>query len=311
MQKPLSVVIGRFQTPTLTLGHHELIKTALNLGEKTLILVGTTAAEGTDKNPLSFHLRKHLFSEYSVEVLPLPDIPLSNKDWSDLVDSIITQAGFEQATIFGGRDNSIENYYNGKHSINIIDTVESRTGTDSRSEVVVRDSEDFRAGVIYQCLKRYPIVYPTVDVAIVKIVDTSTEDLTGVFKTYILMGKKGDAYTFVGGFVDKQDPDYESAAKREVQEETGWDLKDSTFNYVFSYRVEDDLRYAKTKDSIMTMFFEVYVDEDIGLPDPTKISDKEFKEFSWVEASKDSLPLISPVHIGLFKRYIEDYDDTE
>lgn len=50
----LSVIIGRFQTPYLHEGHLDLLKQARNHSENVLVLIGTTSATGTDKNPLPF-----------------------------------------------------------------------------------------------------------------------------------------------------------------------------------------------------------------------------------------------------------------
>ena len=118
----LSVVIGRFQIDSLHQGQLELLHKARNNGEGLLILVGVSDATGTDKNPLSFEARKGLFNSNDL-VLPLKDFPLSDKDWSDEIDRIISELGFSEATIFGGRDNSIEGYYSGKHPVKIIDEI--------------------------------------------------------------------------------------------------------------------------------------------------------------------------------------------
>lgn len=317
----LGVVIGRFQVPFLTVGHRALVQAALDNHEKVLILIGVSDATGTDRNPLNFKVREKLFTEnpqfFKAErermiVKPLKDYPLSDKDWSEALDTAIEQAGFEEAVVYAGRDNSLESYYTGKHKIEIIQGVSSRSGTELREAVtyeptVAQHCQAFREGIIHHVKNRYPIVYPTVDVAIVYYDETTNAD-------YILMGKKGEGFSFVGGFVDKADIDYESAAVREVREETGIILDPENFkhtlNYIFSRRVED-LRYKNTKDSIMTMFFEVRVDNN-ELPKQENISDKEFKEFKWIKATKESYDLIAPTHKELFKKYVDFYfeDDT-
>ena len=60
----LQVIIGRFQTNRLHEGHKELIRAAKATGNDVLILIGCTDAVGTDKNPLDFETRKHLFNTY-------------------------------------------------------------------------------------------------------------------------------------------------------------------------------------------------------------------------------------------------------
>lgn len=266
----LSVVIGRFQTPRLHEGHLELLRRANNYSENLLILIGCTAAVGTDKNPMDFETRKQLI-KYNCEIKPLYDM-LSDKDWSDQIDKIIEDLGFKEATIFGGKDNSIEGYYFGKHKIKIIEDIGVHSSTALRKAIGMsnpRDSEDFRAGIIYATEKRYPIVYSTVDV-IVKNDDK------------YLVGKKGDKYCFIGGFVDVDDESLQYAAIRELEEETGI-TNFGDIDYCGSIKIDDE-RYKGTKDCIMTHCFLVRNARN-GLGDTIK--DKEFKHFVW--ATKEEL----------------------
>jgi bifunctional NMN adenylyltransferase/nudix hydrolase len=263
----LSVVIGRFQAPYLHEGHQELLRQARKYSENLLVLIGCTSATGTDKNPMNFKTRKELI-KLNCEVRPLYDT-LSDHDWSNQIDKIIADLGFKEATIFGGRDNSIEGRYLGKHQIKIIDERGGKSATALRKEVAKqpKDSADFRAGIIYATENRYPIVYSTVDV-IVKNDDK------------YLVGKKGDKYCFVGGFVDSFDNNLQEAALRELQEETGiTDFGD--IDYCGSIKV-DDPRYRGTKDCIMTHCFLVRNVRDFG----NEIQDKEFKDFIWATREK-------------------------
>ncbi len=265
----LSVVIGRFQTPYLHEGHQELLWSAKANSNDVLVLIGCTAATGTDKNPMDFETRLKLFQ--NCEVKPLYDM-LSDKDWSEQVDKIIADLGFKEATIFGGKDNSIEGYYSGKHKVKIIDDIGVHSATALRKEVGMsnpRKSEDFRAGIIYATEKRYPIVYSTVDI-IVKNGDK------------YLVGKKGDKYCFVGGFVDVDDKSLQDAAIRKLEEETGI-TNFGDIDYCESIKIDDE-RYKGTKDCIMTHCFLVRNAKN-GLGDTIK--DKEFKHFVW--ANKEEL----------------------
>jgi bifunctional NMN adenylyltransferase/nudix hydrolase len=261
----LSVIIGRFQTPHLHEGHQELIRAANNFSENVLVLIGCTAAIGTDKNPLDFETRKKIFENRMLcEIKPLHDM-VSDYDWSDQIDKIIDDLGFKEATIFGGKDNSIEGYYHGKHRIKIINPIGIHSATALRKAVGMsnpRSSEDFRAGIIYAAENRYPIVYSTVDV----IVKNDNK---------YLVGKKGDKYCFIGGFVDPSDNTLQAAAIRELKEETGiTDFGD--IDYCGSIKI-DDVRYKGTKDSIMTHCFLVRNARDLE----NEIQDKEFKHFVW------------------------------
>lgn len=266
----LSVVIGRFQTPYLHEGHKELLRVAANYSENLLVLIGCTVAVGTDRNPMDFETRKNLI-KYNCEIKPLYDM-LSDVDWSNQIDKIIEDLGFEKAIILGGKDNSIEDYYSGKHEVKIINDVGIHSATSIRKEIAKsqpRDSEDFRAGVIYATERRYPIVYSTVDV----IVENDNK---------YLVGKKGDKYCFVGGFVDVDDESLQYAAIRELEEETGI-TSFGDIDYRGSIKIDDE-RYKGTKDCIMTHCFLVRNAKN-GLGDTIK--DKEFKHFVW--ATKEEL----------------------
>jgi len=256
----LGVVIGRFQTPYLHEGHQDLINYARNKSDKLLILVGVSDAVGTDREPMDFETRKGLFLNNDI-VLPLKDMP-SDVDWSNQIDSIIKSLGFEKAIIFGGKDNSICGYYSGKHEINIMISKNDKNATDLRRSVKVKPSQDFREGIIYHTQKRYAIVYSTVDIVII---NNNNE---------FLVGKKGDKFAFIGGFVDPQDKTLVDSAKRELLEESGIDID---LKYKESIKI-NDYRYNKSKDSIMTHVFTGIYNE---LPNNINIKDFEFKEFKF------------------------------
>jgi bifunctional NMN adenylyltransferase/nudix hydrolase len=256
----LGVVIGRFQTPYLHEGHQDLINYARNKSDKLLILVGVSDAVGTDREPMDFETRKALFLNNDI-VMPLKDMPC-DIDWSNQVDNIIKTLGFEKAVIFGGKDNSICGYYKGKYEINIMIPKNDKNATDLRKSVKVKSSQDFREGIIYHTQKRYPIVYSTVDIVIVN------------NKNEFLVGKKGDKFAFIGGFVDPQDKTLVDSAKRELLEESGINID---LKYKESIKI-NDYRYNKSKDSIMTHVFTGVYNE---LPNNINIKDFEFKEFSF------------------------------
>lgn len=303
----LSVIIGRFQTPHLTEGHLKIFEEARKNSHRILVLIGMTSAMGTDKNPLSYEMRQQMIDDkisddYMLIFKPLHDCA-SDKDWSDQVDKLINECGDNEVVIFGGRDNSIESCYSGIHKVTIIDELPNHSATALRKKIAKNPVYGYnaRAGIIHHIENRYPIVYSTVDVAI-----TWGRNEYGL-ADYILMGKKGDKFNFIGGFVDPLDESLFEAARREAYEETGFQIDNYSngfvhFNYQFSHKVEDK-RYSNTKDSIMTHLFSVTM-LDQKLPDPSKISDKEFKEFAWIHANEKSLDLISEAHKPLFLKFI-------
>jgi len=285
----LEVIIGRFQTNKLHEGHLDLIRQVKATGNDILVLIGTTAATGTDKNPLGFEVRKHLFDPYlnNSPILELKDMP-SDKDWSSQVDFIIESLGFKKARIWGGRDNSIENYYSGKYEIKVIEQNGQHSATNIRKEIAKEpiNCPNFRAGIIHHVESRWPIVYSTVDVILWRNLGKE-----------ILVGKKGDKFAFIGGFVDSTDSSLFHAAQRELKEETG--IEKELLVYMDSIKVDDE-RYKKTKDCIMTHIFTGIHNE---LPDESKIQDKEFSEFRFITENEIDLlqDCHKPIAINFFK----------
>ncbi len=268
----VSVIVGRFQTNEIHKGHLELFKRASEVSDLILVAVGISAAVGTDKNPLSYEVVKQMVESIGVGsnivAFPLYD-NLSDLEWSMALDDYIEfmtpeHLLYSDVIIWGGRDNGIDGYYKGKHKTQTIDSVGEFAATKIRSQLgkAPINSEDFRTGVIYASQNRYPIVYSTVDVLVKK---------DGKY----LVGKKGDKYCFVGGFVDCADKNIGDSAVRELEEETGITQFDS-ISYLGSTKI-DDPRYRGTKDSIMTHCFLVENPKDLE----NEIQDKEFSSFAW------------------------------
>lgn len=305
----LSVIIGRFQTPYLHAGHLKLISEAEKHGDKVLILIGTTAATGTDKNPLDYRTRELMLINHFLKlstfdtsekfkVKELKD-NLSDENWSEEIDKLIKSFNStdDEVLIFGGRDNSL-NVYSGIHKTKIIDEVLNISSSSLREEGSYPEiSEDFRSGIIYHTQNRYPIVYSTVDVALIRF--SSIDESLYCSGKEVLMGNKGDGFHFIGGFVDPSDESHEKAALRELNEETGIEL--DYLNFRFSLKVKDK-RYGGTKDSIMTNLFTY--SGYCQLPKQEDIKDNEFKEFQWIPLEEKSLEKVSETHKPLFDKLL-------
>jgi bifunctional NMN adenylyltransferase/nudix hydrolase len=120
--------------------------------------------------------------------------------------------------------------------------------------------------------KRYPTVFPTVDVVIER-------------DGKLLLGRKPhqQKFRFVGGFADPAlDNSYEDAAKREAKEETS--LTVSVVRYLGSTRI-DDPRYRGTPDCIITHLFRAETWE--GTPEASD-DIAELKWFAKEELSADT-----------------------
>lgn len=145
--------------------------------------------------------------------------------------------------------------------------------------------------------KVYPNAIPTVDIAIIRINPDQTHDL--------LLGKKEHEpkWRFVGGFVDAADSSYESAAVRELYEETNIVATEEQITYAGSTKI-DDPRYRNHKDKIIT---HLYV---LNLPETTadiqaKDDIKALKWFPLATFSQDDIMEVHHPIVTLFMRYFE------
>lgn len=245
----IGVIIGRFQLHELHEAHFEMVSEVIKRHDKTILFLGVSPTLCTQRNPLDFLSRKVMFEEAfgnQISVIqPLHD-KKSDTVWSNQVDSKIREVfPLGSVVLYGSRDSFIPHYH-GK--FDVIELIPSSivSATEIRKSVSkkVQRSTEFRAGVIYACYNSYPIVHPTIDVAI------TNED-----ETKVLLGRKKDEveFRFIGGFADVTDESFEQTVKREAYEETG--LEVDAITYIASDKVKD-WRYRSTTDrSIMTTFF--------------------------------------------------------
>ncbi len=180
-----------------------------------------------------------------VVILPHKD-QRTDERWSENLDNEIRLPYGAKITalLYGSRDSFIP-HYKGKFPVVELTTDVFYSGTEVRKQVSkeILNSPDFRAGVIHATFAHWAVTYPTVDVV-------AYND-----KGQILLGKKPNEsnYRFIGGFVDRTDANWESAAKREFYEETGGCSIDG-LKYVASGQIKD-WRYAGTEHGIMTTLF--------------------------------------------------------
>ena len=245
-QFEIGVIVARFQVHQLHEGHVKLIDMVCSNHKKVIIFLGISVIPNTKSNPLDFATRKIMIQEQYPDVIILPQKDQrSNEKWSQLLDAEIkVPFGDRTALLYGSRDSFIP-YYSGKYAVTELVTDVFYSGTEARNKVSreILASSDFRAGVIHATYAQRAVTYPTVDVVAMN------------EEGKILLGKKPNElkYRFIGGFVDRTDLNWESAAKREFAEETGGCEIDN-LKYVSSRQIKD-WRYAKTESGIMTTLF--------------------------------------------------------
>jgi bifunctional NMN adenylyltransferase/nudix hydrolase len=244
------VIVGRFQVNDLHDGHMELFRQVRFRHSGVIVFVGVSPAGLTKDNPLDFPTRKAMiqakFPEFTV--LPLMDCKLDTQ-WSDALDAQINAvvAGQAEVVLYGGRDSFVPHYEGRYKPVELALPVETQkiSGTDIRREFAnkVIESPEFRAGMIYAAAHLWPVLLPTVDIAIFN------SDYTEV-----LLGRRASEtkFRFIGGHAEKKHGSYEQAARSETLEEAG--LDPGKMDYIGS-AIIPDWRYATSDRGVMTAFF--------------------------------------------------------
>ncbi len=246
------VVIGRFQGPELTAGQKSVIDAAEQDADILVIIIGESPTRVANLHPLSFEIRRGMIAKAypHAQIHKLNDVG-DDKIWSKKLDTILEK--YMNITLFGGRDSFIPKYF-GKYATHEVPSVSEISATQVRNSL--KDYNDdmndvsFRRGVIHAIENKFPTVYPTVDIGVVKYnLDTPSE---------ILLGRKynSEIWCLMGGFVDPADESYEAAAYRELHEEVSH-IETHELKYVGSFKI-NDWRYRGTTDSITTTLFITY-----------------------------------------------------
>ena len=159
------IVIGRFQIDTLHKGHISLLDHVTKNHKKVIVFLGVAVGEHKEDQALGYATREKMIKGAypDVVVQPLKDMADDQK-WSEQIDNKIREVYHHGSVVlYGGRDSFIP-YYKGKFKTenvgNIINVTESATKRREEIKREVRDSADFRAGIIYHAANSYPNAFP-------------------------------------------------------------------------------------------------------------------------------------------------------
>jgi bifunctional NMN adenylyltransferase/nudix hydrolase len=305
----VGVVIGRFQVDQLHPGHRELLDWVCSHHQKVVVILGIPAAPGMRDNPLDYEARAAMIREaYPQAITAFVTDYRSDEAWSIVLDSVLggLLSPGQSAVLYGSRSSFIS-HYNGKFQTQeLVGEGEFWSGTQVRDRirVQVKPTADFRAGVIWSSMNRYPTVYATVDIAIlkssmVKRLNCCQNEIC-VQERFVLLARKRDdppgTHRFIGGFADTKSRSYEEDAAREVLEETG--LEVGKMEYVCNRKI-DDWRYRGEGDVVRSTFFTT--EYSFGAP---KAMD-DIDSLDWFELRMLKEKDIVPEHREFFRMLME------
>jgi bifunctional NMN adenylyltransferase/nudix hydrolase len=250
----VGVVVARLQVDTLHTGHRHLIETMQNENDYSLVVLGDRNKVPGPTHPLPGTIRAAMVREEFptiTRILLHPDQP-SDARWSTSLDVLIREYfPTEIVTLYASRD-GFTGYYSGQFPVRVIDPIDAPSGTTIRSEIKAEHSaghfpkgRDYRRGFIAAAMTRFPIVFSTVDMAVMN-----------ASRTHVWLGQKREdmgMWRFIGGFVDPSDETRADAAIREASEELGGIKLDNPI--LVGSRKVHDFRYRDEPDEVMTDLF--------------------------------------------------------
>jgi len=301
----IGAVVGRFQVHELHDAHKFLIDQVVNNHKKSIVFLGVPKVVGTKKNPLDFDTRKKMVQSQYPEtvILALPDFG-DDQLWSQELDKRIREVyPIGNVLLYGGRDSFIPYYKKGGGQFDCKE-LEQHTfvsGTEVRKIVseTVKNSQDFRAGIIYNAYNQYSKILPCVDITIL---DQSQKN--------ILLAKRPyeDSWRFIGGFAIPQDESYEQTALRKLKQDAGGIQVDKLI-YLTSIKVPD-WRYRGEEDKIITNFYKTnYIGGTIQPSDDVsqlKWFDLQYIAKNWVDSNDEITGPIVSEHKPLLKYFLKN-----
>ncbi len=274
----IGVILGHYQVPDLNKGQIEQIEKHTTQHTQLSIFLNVTPIMTSKNNPLDFDSRKEMLQSHfpNVTVHPIK-VARTNKAWSQALDQQIEKLYPQQNVTLYDNGEGLGKHYKGKHKIE-----------QSPSPLLANHIEyefiptaDFRAGEIFALNNQYDKVFTTIDVAV-------------THKKKLLLARKPNEklFRFIGGFSDPTDNNFETTARREVEEEAN--IKIKKVQYLASKKI-DDWRYRNEQDKIITVFFAAqYKSGEIKAQD-------DIAELKWFSFSKLNKKIFVKEHRPLFK----------
>lgn len=290
----IGVIIARFQVHELHEGHHYVIKQVVQNHKKSIIFLGVPRFIGTKKNPLDFDTRKKMVQTHYPDsvIISLPDQP-DNKKWAMELDRRIREVyAHGDVLLYGSRDSFIPYYVNngGRFQTKELEPLGTFTGTDVRKLISeeVKNSVDFRSGVIYHAYNLFPRVIPTVSIC------PLSKD-----KSKILLSKKyGETnLKVITGFVKPEDNNQIDSSIRTYQRETGGLSEISDIKFVSTIKV-NDWRFKGEEDTVMTSIYTCQYIKGTITPSDDLI------ELKWVDIDNIEEEDISDEHSDIIRLII-------
>lgn len=286
------IIIGRFQVFELNDIHEKLIASVRERHKHTIVFLGSNPAPSL-YNPIDLELRMLMLHDRygdDIQVEEMPDLP-DDRIWSQELDRRILELRPEGEVTLYGTELDFVQRYNGRYPSEVLEAQESDFPENPHIEAL-ENMRDFRAGIIYANLRRFPTVYPTVDIAVFR--NDGRE---------LLLARKANEtkYRLPGGFTDPEDESYEDAALRELGEECG-ELTIDGLTYLGSCRI-DDWRYRGSWDSVMTHLYACELAD--GEAEPSD----DIAELRWFEVKKLSEESFVPEHRplwGMLQAFLEE-----
>lgn len=322
------VIIGRFQGDRLHEGYLAMLKEASKC-KKVIIVLGKAIRNATDVDPIPAEVRKemlhHLISNSNypeicsnLTFVEIADVR-TNEEWVKKLDIILESQGLNNKNFkfITGRDGFQDIYKNnlGKYSnFHIVDhTDPNASSTKAREEIKILEyvpkgkaSVDFARGMIHASQIQYPRIDPVVDILPI-VYDKSLK-----MPYQIILGQKpsNDKFQFPGGFVDLIDPTIESAAIRELKEETNYEVKSSDKLLPLGTTFINNWRYRKGHDRLLSNVFALLIKGEEGVKFTAGDDLKHIHVIGTPDLSKANLehylaPLLTDEHVVLFERLVE------